>query len=264
MTPQRLNWFPGNYSLAGVPSRFITSDGNRSPRVHRRQTLPYRIVSGLPVIQPNQSQGSMELQLPIAGLLARITSWRVARHPLRPAELQLALKTHSGVSKRRSDGEWVSQSKRGGSPQGGPLSPLLSNLVLDELDRELERRGHRHVRYADDCNVYVRSERAGQRVMKSITKFITQKLKLKVNESKSAVARPQGRKFLGSALHTDQRSSAPSRQNPWPVLSGESERFHDVQRASASTRRWRNWPLYAGLAQLLRFLRNSPRPRVPY
>src|SRR5258708_1042642 len=79
----------------------------------------------------------------------------------------------------------------------GVLSPLLSNLVLDELDRELERRGHRYVRYADDCNIYVRSERAGQRVMKSITKFITQKLKLKVNESKSAVARPQQRKFLG-------------------------------------------------------------------
>src|SRR5580693_1607385 len=84
-----------------------------------------------------------------------------------------------------------------GTPQGGPLSPLLSNLVLDELDRELERRGHRFVRYADDCNIYVRSERAGRRVMESITRFITQKLKLKVNEAKSAVARPQERKFLG-------------------------------------------------------------------
>jgi RNA-directed DNA polymerase len=84
-----------------------------------------------------------------------------------------------------------------GTPQGGPLSPLLSNLVLDELDRELERRGHRFVRYADDSNIYVRSERAGQRVMESITRFITQKLKLKVNETKSAVARPQQRKFLG-------------------------------------------------------------------
>jgi RNA-directed DNA polymerase len=77
------------------------------------------------------------------------------------------------------------------------LSPLLSNLVLDELDRELERRGLRFVRYADDCNIYVRSERAGQRVMESVTRFITQKLKLKVNEAKSAVARPQERKFLG-------------------------------------------------------------------
>jgi RNA-directed DNA polymerase len=84
-----------------------------------------------------------------------------------------------------------------GTPQGGPLSPLLSNLVLDELDRELERRGHRYVRYADDCNIYVRSERAGQRVMRSVTQFITQELKLKVNETKSAVARPQERKFLG-------------------------------------------------------------------
>src|SRR6516225_7796688 len=84
-----------------------------------------------------------------------------------------------------------------GTPQGGPLSPLLSNLVLDELDRELERRGHRFVRYADDCNIYVRSERSGQRVMESISRFITQKLKLKVNEAKSAVARPQERKFLG-------------------------------------------------------------------
>ena len=84
-----------------------------------------------------------------------------------------------------------------GTPQGGPLSPLLSNLALDELDRELERRGHRFVRYADDSNIYVRSQRAGQRVMKSVTRFITQELKLKVNETKSAVARPQERKFLG-------------------------------------------------------------------
>jgi len=84
-----------------------------------------------------------------------------------------------------------------GTPQGGPLSPLLSNLVLDELDQELERRSHRFARYADDCNIYVRSERAGQRVRESITRFITQRLKLKVNEAKSAVARPQERKFLG-------------------------------------------------------------------
>jgi RNA-directed DNA polymerase len=84
-----------------------------------------------------------------------------------------------------------------GTPQGGPLSPLLSNLMLDDLDRELERRGLRFVRYADDCNIYVRSRRAGERVMESITRFITGKLKLKVNESKSAVARPAERKFLG-------------------------------------------------------------------
>jgi RNA-directed DNA polymerase len=84
-----------------------------------------------------------------------------------------------------------------GTPQGGPLSPLLSNLVLDELDRELEQRGHRFVRYADDCNIYVHSERAGQRVMESLGRFISRKLKLKVNAAKSAVARPWERKFLG-------------------------------------------------------------------
>src|SRR5664280_765320 len=84
-----------------------------------------------------------------------------------------------------------------GTPQGGPLSPLLSNLVLDELDRELERRKHCFVRYADDCNIYVRSRRAGERVKRSITVFITRRLKLKVNEQKSAVARPAERKFLG-------------------------------------------------------------------
>jgi RNA-directed DNA polymerase len=90
----------------------------------------------------------------------------------------------------------VSPAKEG-TPQGGPLSPLLSNLVLDELDRELERRKHRFVRYADDCNIYVRSQRAGQRVMHSVTGFLTRRLQLKVNEAKSAVAQPGERKFLG-------------------------------------------------------------------
>ncbi len=84
-----------------------------------------------------------------------------------------------------------------GTPQGGPLSPLLSNLVLDDLDKELERRGHRFARYADDCNIYVRSKRAGERVMASITDFLTRRLKLRVNGEKSAVARPWERKFLG-------------------------------------------------------------------
>jgi RNA-directed DNA polymerase len=84
-----------------------------------------------------------------------------------------------------------------GTPQGGPLSPLLSNIVLDELDRELERRGLRFARYADDSNIYVRSRRAGERVMERITRFITTKLKLQVNQQKSAVARPWERKFLG-------------------------------------------------------------------
>ena len=84
-----------------------------------------------------------------------------------------------------------------GTPQGGNLSPLLANIILDELDRELEKRNHRYCRYADDCNIYVRSRRAGQRVMASITQFIEQKLKLKVNQEKSKVARPWDRKFLG-------------------------------------------------------------------
>jgi RNA-directed DNA polymerase len=91
-----------------------------------------------------------------------------------------------------------------GTPQGGPLSPLLSNLVLDELDRELERRGHRFVRYADDCNVYVRSEKAGQRVMTSITRFIETRLKLQVNAAKSAVGRPWERSFLGFTMRDEQ------------------------------------------------------------
>src|SRR5690348_3337112 len=109
-----------------------------------------------------------------------------------------------------------------GTPQGGPLSPLLSNIVLDELDRELERRGHRFVRYTDDCNIYVRSERAGQRVMQSITQFITQKLKLKVNESKSAVAKPQERKFLGFSFTDEPEVKRAIAPKSLVRLSGES------------------------------------------
>jgi RNA-directed DNA polymerase len=92
------------------------------------------------------------------------------------------------------------EDSREGTPQGGPLSPLLSNLVLDELDRELERRGHRFVRYADDSNVYVRSEKAGRRVMISLTRFIEGRLKLQVNAQKSAVARPWQRSFLAFTI----------------------------------------------------------------
>jgi RNA-directed DNA polymerase len=84
-----------------------------------------------------------------------------------------------------------------GTPQGGPLSPLLSNLMLDVLDKELEARGLHFARYADDCNIYVRSQRAGERVMASVERFLTRRLKLKVNKAKSAVARPSKRKFLG-------------------------------------------------------------------
>jgi RNA-directed DNA polymerase len=118
-----------------------------------------------------------------------------------------------------------------GTPQGGPLSPLLSNLVLDELDRELERRGHRFVRYADDSNVYVRSERAGQRVMESISRFITQKLKLKVNEAKSAVAQPPQRKFLGFSFTAGpevKRTIAPTALNRF------KQRIRDITRRAKS------------------------------
>ena len=87
-----------------------------------------------------------------------------------------------------------------GTPQGGPLSPLLSNLVLDDLDKELTRRGHRFCGYADDCNIYVRSRRA---VMASVSRFLTKKLRLKVNEAKSAVARPEERTFLGFSISND-------------------------------------------------------------
>ncbi len=99
----------------------------------------------------------------------------------------------NGVCMRRAEG----------TPQGGPLSPLLSNILLDELDKELERRGHKFCRYADDCNVYVKSQKAGERVLESIRRFLSKTLKLKVNEEKSAVARVEKRKFLGYTLKSD-------------------------------------------------------------
>jgi group II intron reverse transcriptase/maturase len=97
----------------------------------------------------------------------------------------------------------VAVSNDEGVPQGGPLSPLLSNVVLDELDWELAQRGHRFVRYADDANIYVQSERAGKRVMASVTDFIERRLRLKVNAAKSAVARPEERHFLGFSLRRE-------------------------------------------------------------
>jgi RNA-directed DNA polymerase len=133
-----------------------------------------------------------------------------------------------------------------GTPQGGPLSPLLSNIVLDELDRELEQRGHRFVRYADDCNIYVRSQRAGERVMKSVSQFITRKLKLKVNEEKSAVSRPSKRKFLGFSFiwkRELRRRIAPKAMT----------RFK--QRVRELTRRTRGVKVETMVAQLSRYLR---------
>jgi RNA-directed DNA polymerase len=94
----------------------------------------------------------------------------------------------------------VASPRTEGTPQGGPLSPLMSNVLLDELDKELERRGHKFCRYADDCNIYVRSRQAGERVMASVTEFLEKRLRLKVNPEKSAVARPWERKFLGYSM----------------------------------------------------------------
>src|SRR5271156_1813317 len=133
-----------------------------------------------------------------------------------------------------------------GTPQGGPLSPLLSNLVLDELDLELDRRGHRFVPYADDSNVYVRSERAGQRVMESVTQFITQKLKLKVNEAKSAVARPSQRKFLGFSFTA---GSEVKRTIASKALNQFKQRIRDI------TRRAKSVSIGATMGELVPFMR---------
>lgn len=133
-----------------------------------------------------------------------------------------------------------------GTPQGGPLSPLLSNIVLDELDRELEKRGHRFVRYADDCNIYVRSERAGQRVMESISGFIARRLKLKVNREKSAVGRPRDRKFLGFSFTSGEQIKR--RIAPKSIA-----RFK--QRVRGLTARTRGTQVEAMIERLNRFLR---------
>jgi RNA-directed DNA polymerase len=114
-----------------------------------------------------------------------------------------------------------------GTPQGGPLSPLLSNIVLDEFDRELERRGLRFARYADDSNIYVRSRRAGERVMESLRRFITKKLKLKVNQQKSAVARPWERKFLGFSFTTNRE---PKRRLAPKAVERFKERVRELTR----------------------------------
>jgi RNA-directed DNA polymerase len=124
-------------------------------------------------------------------LMSRLSRWigdkrllRIIRRFLEAGMLQ------DGIKIRRVEG----------TPQGGPLSPLLANLLLDDLDKELERRGHRFCRYADDCNIYVRTKRAGERVMQSITRFLETQLRLRVNRAKSAVAYVQERKFLGYRL----------------------------------------------------------------
>src|SRR6266850_7107748 len=133
-----------------------------------------------------------------------------------------------------------------GTPQGGPLSPLLSNLVPDELDRELERRGHHFVRYADDRNIYVGSERAGQRVMESVTHFIAHRLKLKVNQAKSAVARPRQRKFLGFSFTSERE---PRRRIAPKAIARCQERIRE------QTRRTRGISLAQMVKEIVTYLR---------
>ena len=143
-----------------------------------------------------------------------------------------------------------------GTPQGGPLSPLLSNLLLDDLDRELENRGLRFVRYADDCNIYVRSERAGLRVMESVKRFISHRLKLKVNESKSAVAKPGTRKFLGFSFTSGRE---PKRRIAPKALDRLKDRIREITRRTQGisleemvgrlSRYLRGWKAYFGYCQ---------------
>ena len=139
------------------------------------------------------------------------------------------------------DGGMVEQ-RTEGTPQGGPLSPLLSNILLDDLDKELEKRGHRFCRYADDCNVYVQSKVAGERVMASIKKFLSERLRLTVNEAKSQVARPSQRKFLGYSFTRNRR--------PKLKVAGESiRRFRE--KVCQMTRRGRGMELRRLIAEYL-------------
>ncbi|MEE9184393.1 MAG: group II intron reverse transcriptase/maturase [Acidimicrobiia bacterium] len=159
-----------------------------------------------------------------------------------------------------------------GTPQGGPLSPLLSNLVLDSLDRELEKRGHRFVRYADDCNIYVRSERAGQRVMESVSGFIARKLKLQVNRAKSAVARAGQRKFLGFRFTNGRK---PKRRIAPEALQGFKKRVRVLTRRtrvvsleqmvkvlSRYLKGWRNYFAFCETPSVLRRLDSWIRRRL--
>jgi len=144
----------------------------------------------------------------------------------------------------------------------GVLSPLLSNIVLDELDRELERRQHRFVRYADDCNIYVRSQRAGQRVMNSVTRFLARRLKLKVNEAKSAVARPDRRKFLGFSFSSNKE---PKRRISPKALLRCKQKIRELTRRTRGTSLeqmvkeltayLRGWKSYFGFCQAPKPLR---------
>jgi len=133
-----------------------------------------------------------------------------------------------------------------GTPQGGPLSPLLSNILLDDLDQELAARGHRFVRYADDCNVYVRSKAAGERVLASLERFLAKRLRLKINRDKSAVARPWERKFLGYSVTVH-------RETKLKIAPASVQRFKKKLRPLLRRGRGRNLRgLLAELAPILR------------
>ena len=161
---------------------------------------------------------------------------------------------------------------RQGTPQGGPISALLSNIVLDELDKELERRGLCFVRYADDCVIFVRSKRAGDRVMESVSRFIEKKLRLKINREKSAVGRPWDRKYLGFCM-TNSRS-APKIRIHWKTIKRFKERVREItaRRRGRSInqvidelneymRGWRLLPIPIGD---LRFPTPSPKPLTQF
>jgi len=159
-----------------------------------------------------------------------------------------------------------------GTPQGGPLSPLLSNLMLDVLDKELEKRGHRFVRYADDCNIYVRSRRAGERVMAGIEKFLAKRLKLKVNKAKSAVARPSVRKFLGfsfTSAREPKRRVAPQALDRFKAKVRELTRrtrgqslAQIVKELSVYLRGWRGYFGFCQTPSVLRALDEWTRRRL--
>ena len=138
----------------------------------------------------------------------------------------------------------ITAKRQEGTPQGGPLSPLLANIVLDELDKELERRGHRFCRYADDCNIYVKSQTAGERVLASVTYFLEKKLKLKVNRNKSAAAQVKERQFLGYRLQNGGRLT---------VAPKSRKRFR--QKVRQRTKRSRGVSLEKVIDQLNQYLR---------
>ncbi len=146
-----------------------------------------------------------------------------------------------------------------GAPQGGPLSPLLANLLLDDLDKELERRGHRFVRYADDCNIYVRSRRAGERVLESLTRFLERQLKLSVNQNKSAVDRPWRRSFLGitfsyrGGIRTKVSAKAEKALKEKVRYLTRRTRGHSLQQVIADLRKYLlGWKAYYGICEVKR------------